>query len=225
MLGLPHCPRAVLVWFFQTKLFRPSENTFGPVSWLGWCLCLCNGNIGSSIVWLCLDDFFTCGTAFPSKLWLSAYNLNITVLKRSCSTSPSFPTNSNYPSQPLRHRTRFQVEYNLIYPYISYAITSWGSAFTTQIKKIQTKQNHQNFQNWIMLSALCSLPPCLDRIQTVHYHYLIYWIYLLLQISINYSFLLTHQWHSKKLPNIFNQHFRYASEVHTYNTRCASKQK
>ena len=141
MLGLPHCPRAALVWFFQTKLFRPSENTFGPVSWLGWCLCLCNGNIGSSIVWLCLDDFFTCGTAFPSKLWLSAYNLNITVLKRSCSTSPSFPTNSNYPSQPLRHRTRFQVEYNLIYPYISYAITSWGSAFTTQIKKIQTKQN------------------------------------------------------------------------------------
>ena len=75
----------------------------------------------------------------------------------------------------------------------------------------------------IMLSALCSLPPCLDQIQTVHYHYLIYWIYLLLQISINYSFLLTHQWHSKKLPNIFNQHFRYASEVHTYNTRYASK--
>ena len=30
----------------------------------------------------------------------------------------------------------------LIYPYISYAITSWGSAYTTQIKKIQTKQNH-----------------------------------------------------------------------------------
>ena len=33
----------------------------------------------------------------------------------------------------------------------------------------------------------------------------------------------THQWHSKKLPNIFNQHFCYASEVHTYNTRYASK--
>ena len=35
-----------------------------------------------------------------------------------------------------------QLYYNLIYPYISYAITSWGSAFTTQIKKVQTKQNH-----------------------------------------------------------------------------------
>ena len=33
----------------------------------------------------------------------------------------------------------------------------------------------------------------------------------------------THQWHSKQLPNIFSQHFRYASEAHTYNTRYASK--
>ena len=46
----------------------------------------------------------------------------------------------------LRHFTSLfqlkQLHYNLIYPYISYAITSWGSAYTTQIKKIQTKQNH-----------------------------------------------------------------------------------
>ena len=46
----------------------------------------------------------------------------------------------------LRHFTSLfqlkQLYYNLIYPYISYAITSWGSAYTTQIKKIQTKQNH-----------------------------------------------------------------------------------
>ena len=44
----------------------------------------------------------------------------------------------------LRHFTSLlqlkQLYYNLIYPYISYAITSWGSAYTTQIKKIQTKQ-------------------------------------------------------------------------------------
>ena len=33
----------------------------------------------------------------------------------------------------------------------------------------------------------------------------------------------THQCHFKKLPNIFSQHFCYASEVHTYNTRYASK--
>ena len=33
----------------------------------------------------------------------------------------------------------------------------------------------------------------------------------------------TYQWYSKKLPNIFSQHFCYASEVHAYNTRYASK--
>ena len=70
-----------------------------------------------------------------------------------------------------------QLYYNLIYPYISYAITSWGSACTTQIKKVQTKQNH------VIRLVLC--PPCMDQIQTVNYYYLICWIYLLLIISIN----------------------------------------
>lgn len=35
-----------------------------------------------------------------------------------------------------------QIYYNLIYPYISYAILAWGSAYNSQIQKIQTKQNH-----------------------------------------------------------------------------------
>ena len=35
-----------------------------------------------------------------------------------------------------------QLYHNLIYPYLSYWITSWGSAFTAQIKKVQPKQNH-----------------------------------------------------------------------------------
>ena len=35
----------------------------------------------------------------------------------------------------------------------------------------------------------------------------------------------THQWHFKKLPNIFSQHFCYASEVHTYKYEiCFQKQ-
>ena len=35
-----------------------------------------------------------------------------------------------------------QLYYSIIYPYISYAILAWGSAYKTHIKKIQTKQNH-----------------------------------------------------------------------------------
>ena len=40
-------------------------------------------------------------------------------------------------------------------------------------------------------------------------------IFRLLQFS--------HQWHEKKLPSIFDNYFRYASDVHAYNTRYASK--
>ena len=35
-----------------------------------------------------------------------------------------------------------QLYYSIIYPYISYAILAWGSAYKSYIKKIQTKQNH-----------------------------------------------------------------------------------
>ena len=35
-----------------------------------------------------------------------------------------------------------QLYYSIIYPYISYAILAWGSAYKSHIKKIQTKQNH-----------------------------------------------------------------------------------
>ena len=35
-----------------------------------------------------------------------------------------------------------QLYYSIIYPYISYAILAWGSAYKTHIKKIQTKLNH-----------------------------------------------------------------------------------
>ena len=40
-------------------------------------------------------------------------------------------------------------------------------------------------------------------------------IFRLLQFS--------HQWHKKHLPSIFDNYFHYASNVDTYNTRCASK--
>ncbi|CAH3178481.1 unnamed protein product, partial [Porites lobata] len=121
---------------------------------------------------------------------------------------------------PAKHCTSLlqlkQLYYNLIYPYISYAITSWGSAFTTQIKKIQTKQNHVirlMFFATLFGPDTDSTLPLLNLLD-------------LLTVTNIYKLQLlnfTHQWHSKKLPNIFNQHFRYASEVHTYNTRYASK--
>ena len=34
-----------------------------------------------------------------------------------------------------------QIYYNLIYPYLSYAVIAWGSAYKTHLQKLQTKQN------------------------------------------------------------------------------------
>ena len=45
----------------------------------------------------------------------------------------------------LRHylsiRQLKQLYYNLIYPYLSYAIIAWGSAYKTHLKRLQSKQN------------------------------------------------------------------------------------
>ena len=35
-----------------------------------------------------------------------------------------------------------QIYYNLIYPYLSYAIVAWGSAYKSITKAVQIKQNH-----------------------------------------------------------------------------------
>ena len=40
---------------------------------------------------------------------------------------------------PLQLR---QIYFNLINPYISYAIVAWGSAFKSNLKELQVKQNH-----------------------------------------------------------------------------------
>ena len=34
-----------------------------------------------------------------------------------------------------------QLYYNLIYPYISYGLASWGAAFQTRLQTVRTKQN------------------------------------------------------------------------------------
>lgn len=45
----------------------------------------------------------------------------------------------------MRHyvnlHTLKQLYYSFIYPYLTYAITSWGSAYKTRLNKIRTKQN------------------------------------------------------------------------------------
>ena len=64
---------------------------------------------------------------------------------------------------PLKHLT--QVYYNLIYPYISYAIVAWGNTSKTNLYKIQTKQNH------VVRLTFFATRLFLAKIPIVHYHY------------------------------------------------------
>ena len=109
-----------------------------------------------------------------------------------------------------------QLYHTLIHPYINYAIISWGSASTSNLKKIQVKQNH--IVRLIFFTTLNgkhseSALPLLNLLD-------------LLSVENIFAFQLLnfcHQWHKKQLPDIFYQHFRYACDVHSYNTRYASK--
>ena len=109
-----------------------------------------------------------------------------------------------------------QLYYNLIYPYLSYTVLAWGSAYASHLKKIQVKQNHiirLTFFATLYGENIDSALPLLNLLD-------------LLTVKNVFSLRLlqfSHQWHKKQLPTIFDNRFRYASDVHTYNTRYASK--
>ena len=99
-----------------------------------------------------------------------------------------------------------QIYYSLIYPYISYAILAWGSAYKTYIDKIQIKQNHSDrlifFATTYGERTESSLPLLnLLEVLTVHNVYR-------LQI-LKFTYL----WHKGLLPKLFSNYFQYASQA------------
>ena len=130
-----------------------------------------------------------------------------------------FPKNTRVFLRLRRYHSpkqRKQLYHTLIYPDINYAIASWGSAFTSNLKKIQVQQNL--IVRLIFFATLYgrhteSAFPLLNLLD-------------LLSVERIFAFQLLkfcHQWHKKQLPDIFDEHFRYACDVHSYNTRYASK--
>ena len=110
-----------------------------------------------------------------------------------------------------------QLYYSIIYPYISYAILAWGSAYKSHIKKIQTKQNHAikliffaRTSGELTESSL----PLLNLLDVLTVNNVYRWHIL----------KFTHLWHKGLLPVLFQNYFQYASSIHGYNTRYASKQ-
>ena len=89
-----------------------------------------------------------------------------------------------------------QLYNSIIYPYISYAILAWG-ILCTYIRQI----NRQRLPLFNLLDVL-----------TVNNEYRLHIL------------KFRHPWHKGLLPFLFQNYFQYASSIHGYNTRYASKQ-
>jgi len=123
----------------------------------------------------------------------------------------------------LRHHLSIkqlrQIYYNLIYPYISYGILAWESVHKTRIRKIQVKQNHIVRLTFFAKTfgsetALAKAKPLLN---------------LLGLLTVNNTYRLQvlkflHSWYKGLLPEVFENTFQYANNIHAYNTRYAAKQ-
>jgi hypothetical protein len=88
---------------------------------------------------------------------------------------------------------------------------AWGSTYKTNLQKVQTKQNH--VIRLIFFATLygkdtASAKPLMDLfdILTVHNVYLLHVLKFM------------HLWHNGMLPSIFDTMFKYAGNIHGYNT-------
>ena len=110
-----------------------------------------------------------------------------------------------------------QIYYNLIYPYISYSILAWGSVYNTHIQKIQVKQNHTVrliFFARTFGRETESAKPLLNLLD-------------LLTVDNIYRLEIlkfSHSWHNGRLPEVFDNTFQYARNIHRYNKRYTAKQ-
>ena len=109
-----------------------------------------------------------------------------------------------------------QIYYNLMYPYISYGILAWGSAYKKHISIIQVKQNHivrSIFFATAFGSETEKAKPLLNLLGLLTgnniYH---------LQVS-----KFVHSWHEGCLPEVLDNIFQYASNIHCYNTMYTAK--
>ena len=118
----------------------------------------------------------------------------------------------------LRHfltLSQLRLYYSIIYPYISYAILAWRSAYKSHVKKIQTKQNHAIrliFFARTLGELTESALPLLNLLDVLTVNN-VYRLHIL---------KFKHLWHKGLLPVLFQIYFQYASSIHGYHTRYAS---
>ena len=103
-----------------------------------------------------------------------------------------------------------QLYYNLIYPFLSYAILSWGNTFKTRLSKIKTKQN----------KAIKLMFFAHERESARTYYNLLNILDLLAFKTGCFTYQIINQ--SSNVPQPFSQYVSLASATHNYNTRFAT---
>ena len=99
----------------------------------------------------------------------------------------------------------------------TYSILAWGSVYKTHIKKIQVKQNHiirLMFYSKTFGKETESAKPLLNLLDVLTVDN----IYRLEILKF------AHLWHNGLLPRVFDDIFKYARNMHGYNTRYTAKQ-
>ena len=101
-----------------------------------------------------------------------------------------------------------QIYYNLIYPYLSYAVIVWGSAYKTHLQTLQSKQNtvlRLMFfvtTSWPYTESALPFLNLLDILSVDNVYHL-------------HALKFTHMWHKGLLPKVVDNLFQYAKSRHT----------
>ena len=95
-----------------------------------------------------------------------------------------------------------QLYYSLVHPYITYASVAWESGFQTHIKKVETKQNT------VIMTIFFATTHGKDTESAFPL------MNVLNNLSVTSIFKFqalkfAHHWHSKAVPNSFNNYFQY----------------
>lgn len=107
-----------------------------------------------------------------------------------------------------------QLYFNLIYPFLNYAIMSWANTYKSRLSKIVTKQN-KAIRSIFFANSRETADPYYGLLQILKF----YDIFKLKVASLIYKIINN----SSKVPEPFQDVLVLASEVHGYNTRFASK--
>ena len=105
-----------------------------------------------------------------------------------------------------------QLYYSMIFPFLSYGVTTWGNTYQTTLNsliKIQKKaMGIMTFSDYKAHSS-----PLFSRLKILKF----------LDLIFIKNAQLMHDYYNNKLPIAFNNLFMSISSVHQYNTRLASK--